>query len=241
MGASGTLGSIVASTVEESDDFELAARIGSRDPLTDALDADIIVDVTTPTVSPAIVDFAVGNHIPIVVGTSGWTADRIAYVAARLGDRPDATVVIIPNFALGAVLSTVYAEQAAPHFDSAEVIETHHAGKVDSPSGTALRAAERISAARRRSSPAAPHADQRARGQLVDRVPVHSLRMHGVLAQQEVRFGRDGERLTITHEALSYDVYRPGILLALHGATSVRGVVVGLDALMVLSERGTDA
>lgn len=232
VGATGSLGSIVATTVDESDHFELSARISSRDPLADALDADIMVEVTTPSASPSIVDFAVGNRIPIIVGTSGWTAERIAYLSARLGDDQHAPVLIVPNFAIGAVLSTVFAEAAAPYFDSAEVIETHHWGKVDSPSGTAIRAAERIAGARAPGSEPAPHTDQRARGQVVAGVPVHSVRMRGVLAKQDAIFGRDGERLTISHEALSYDAYRHGILLALEGVTEVRGVVVGLDKLM---------
>src|SRR5690606_4935563 len=149
---------------------------------------------------------------------------RIAYVRARLGDEARASVLIVPNFALGSVLAMAFAESAAPLYESAEVVETHHFEKIDSPSGTAIRTAERIAAARSERIEA-PHADQRARGQSVEGVPVHSLRLRGVLAMQEVVFGRESERLVLRHEALSYDAYRPGILLALRSVREVRGVV----------------
>ena len=152
-----------------------------------------------------------------------------------LGDEPQSGVVFIPNFSLGSVIATAFAAQAARFFDSIEIVETHHAGKVDSPSGTAVRTAELMGAARTDIGPvAAPHVDQRARGQQVSSIPIHSLRMNGVLARQDVHFGGTGETLTISHETLSASSYEAGILVGLRAAREARGVTVGLDRLIDL-------
>jgi 4-hydroxy-tetrahydrodipicolinate reductase len=154
-------------------------------------------------------------------------------VEARLRSHPDLGVVIVPNFSLGSVLATRFATLAATWFDSIEIIESHHAGKTDSPSGTAIRTAEAMAAARTDLGPVeAPHVDQRARGQQVASIPVHSLRMSGVLARQEVVFGGVGETVRIVHETLSDASYEAGILLALRATPAQRGVVVGLDPLL---------
>lgn len=235
VGSGGRMGSLITRLIADSADLELHVGVG-RDGSLDAIEgADVVIDVSLPAVSPQVVDAALDRRIPIVVGTSGWTAERIAPVARRVGEDPELGVLIIPNFSLGSALATRFAELAAPHFESIEIIEAHHAGKSDSPSGTAIRTAELIGAARADLGPvAAPHVDQRARGQQVASIPVHSMRMSGVNARQEVVLGGSGETVRIVHETLSEDSYAPGILLALRSAPATRGLVVGLGALLGL-------
>lgn len=235
VGSSGRMGRLVAGVIEASPEFEVIAGLGSADSLEAMAGADLVVDVTVPGVSQTVVETAVGLGINVLVGTSGWTADRIAGVERMLGDEPQSGVVFIPNFSLGSVIATAFAAQAARFFDSIEIVETHHAGKVDSPSGTAVRTAELMGAARTDIGPvAAPHVDQRARGQQVSSIPIHSLRMNGVLARQDVHFGGTGETLTISHETLSASSYEAGILVGLRAAREARGVTVGLDRLIDL-------
>jgi 4-hydroxy-tetrahydrodipicolinate reductase len=235
VGASGKMGRLVARLVEEADDFELVAKIGSSGDLEDLLGADIAVDVTTPAASPAIVEFAVSHGIRTLVGTSGWSGERIAVLEHSVAARGDTGVIIVPNFSLGSVLATTFATMAAAYFDSVEIVEAHQLAKIDSPSGTAIRTAELIGKARAAAGPVmAPHSDQRARGQKVAGVPVHSLRLAGVVARQDVIFGGTGELLTLTHQTLAPTAYEAGIRLALGAVRTVTGVVVGLDKLLAL-------
>lgn len=235
------MGRLAIGLIEASDDLEVHAALDSRSNLDEMLGADVALDVTHPGASAAIVEFATGAGIPIVVGTSGWSHDRIAEIAAAMRGHDDAgAVLFIPNFSIGSVLGSAFAALAAPYFDSIEIVEAHHAGKVDSPSGTAVRTAELIGEVRAQAGPvAAPHADQRARGQLVAGVPVHSLRMSGLLAEQRVVLGGDGETLTLSHSTSSPSSYARGILLALRRAPETSGVVVGLDALLDLGLPGS--
>ncbi|MGN6325425.1 4-hydroxy-tetrahydrodipicolinate reductase [Pseudolysinimonas sp.] len=235
VGATGRMGALAVRLVETADDLALHTALGSADPLDAIAGADLVLDFTVPAVSPEVVTAALDRGIPALVGTSGWNADRIRSLETRLALTPELGVVIVPNFALGSVLATRFAAMAAPYFDSIEIIEAHHAGKIDSPSGTATRTAELIGRARAEAGPvAAPHADQRARGQQVASVPIHSLRMSGVLAEQTVVFGGTGEVLRITHETLGDASYEAGILLGLRATPAVRGVVVGLENLLEL-------
>lgn len=235
VGATGTLGSFIVDLVEASSDFELHAGLSSRDGL-DGLDgADVVVDVTHPAVSPGIVEHAVRAGLPVLVGTSGWSAERVARLSTIVAEVGGPGVLVVPNFSLGSVLATRFATMAARFYESVEIIESHHQGKVDSPSGTAVRTAELIAEARRDLGPvAAPYADQRARGQQVASVPVHSMRMAGVVAKQQVVFGGAGETLTLTHDTISQQAYAQGITVALTAVTSVTGVVVGLDHVLDL-------
>jgi len=236
VGATGTMGRLVSRLVDDSDDFELVASLASKDPLSDMLVADIVVDVTLPAVSQGVVDFAVANGLNVLVGTSGWSADRIVSLEHLLADVPGVGVVIIPNFSMGSVLATSFAAMAAKFYDSIEIIEAHKSSKIDSPSGTAVRTAELIGKARASIGPViAPHADQRARGQQVASVPIHSLRMQGIVAKQDVVFGGMGETLTVSHVTMSETSYEAGILLALRAARGAEGVTVGLDKLLDLS------
>jgi 4-hydroxy-tetrahydrodipicolinate reductase len=236
VGATGTMGRLVSRLVDETPEFELVASLASKDPLSDMLAADLVVDVTLPAVSQSVVDFAVANGKNVLVGTSGWSADRIVSLEHLLADVPGVGVLIIPNFSLGSVLATSFAATAAKFYDSIEIIEAHKASKIDSPSGTAVRTAELIGKARATIGPViAPHADQRARGQQVASVPIHSLRMQGVVAKQDVVFGGTGETLTVSHVTMSETSYEAGILLALRAARGAEGVTVGLDKLLDLA------
>jgi 4-hydroxy-tetrahydrodipicolinate reductase len=235
VGATGRMGTLARRLIDESDDFELAAELASKSSLDEMLGADLAIEFTVPAVSHRVVEFAVDHGISVVVGTSGWSADRIASLDRLVLAKPELGVLIIPNFSLGSVLATSFAVLAAGFFDSIEIVETHHRTKVDSPSGTAIRTAELIGEARANLGPVmAPHSDQRARGQQVASVPIHSLRMQGAVAKQEVVFGGRGEALTVRHEAFSQSAYETGIMLALRAAPSVRGILVGLDKLIDL-------
>jgi len=233
VGATGKLGGIICDVVRGTDGFELAAELGSRDDLAAIAGTDLVIDATTPAASGEVVRTAIEHGIPALVGTSGWSAERIAAVRP-LADAAGTGVMFVPNFSLGSVLGSALAAAAAPFFDSVEIIEAHRDTKIDSPSGTAVRTAELVAAARTEQGPVdAPYADQRARGQQVASVPIHSLRRPGVIAKQEVILSGAGESLSIVHDTVEpARAYAPGIRLALQHATVVRGVVVGLDSVI---------
>lgn len=233
VGASGRLGRLVCRLIDESDEFELVATLGSSSDLSELAGADVAVDVTVPGASAAVVDAALAQGLRVVVGTSGWSGERIASLETRVAAMPGVGVVIVPNFSIGSMLATKFAAMAARFYDSIEIVEAHHASKLDSPSGTAVRTAELMQAARAERGPvASPHNDQRARGQRVASIPVHSLRLAGVSARQDVMLAGEGEVLTISHETLSSSSYEQGILIALRAARTAIGVTVGLDALI---------
>lgn len=236
VGATGRLGSQVCDVIEAMPDAEIIAKLDSRSDLHDMLGADLAVDVTLPSVSSRVVDFALAQGIRVLVGTSGWSADRVAQLATTVESHPGAAVFIVPNFSLGATLQGVAARMLAEHFESIEIIETHHAGKVDSPSGTAVRVAEQISQVRRdRGGVIAPHSNQSARGELVAGVPVHSLRLNGALARQDIIFGGVAESITLTHDTRSREAYSAGIALAIGYAMEHTGVAVGLEHALGLA------
>lgn len=231
-GASGRLGSFVCEVVEDHPKLTLGARLGRSSAPDEGADADILVDVSHPDVSPGIVETAVSRGQRVIVGTSGWNAERLGGLERLVAANPGSAVIVVPNFSLGSVLGTVLAQTVAPYYDSIEIVEAHHEAKVDSPSGTAVRTAELIAAARDGKAVDAPYSDQEARGELIAGVPVHSLRLRGVVAKQEVRFGGDGEVLTITHDTHSQEAYRAGIRLALDAVSQVDGLIIGLDSVL---------
>lgn len=240
-GATGRLGALVCEIVESDPDFTLAARLTSASAPDDGADATILVDVSHPEASPAIVERALRRGQRVIVGTSGWSAERLAELQRLVDELPGAAALVVPNFSLGSVLGTALARIAAPFFDSVEIIEAHHPGKVDSPSGTAVRTAELIADARSGKPIDAPFAEQTARGELIAGIPVHSLRLAGVVAKQEVRFGGAGEVLTITHDTHSNAAYGPGIRAALRAAGELDGLVIGLDRVLGIGSGGADA
>lgn len=238
VGGTGKLGSIIGGVIDASDEYEVVAVLGSASDLSEMDGADLVVDASTPAVSIDIVRAAVERGINLLVGTSGWSAERIAAIRP-LVEAAGTRAVFIPNFSLGSVMGTALAAIAAPYFSSIEIVETHRETKVDSPSGTAVRTAELIAAARSEVGPVeAPHVDQRARGQRVASVPVHSLRRPGVVARQETIFSGPGESLTLVHDTIDpAAAYAPGIRVALDAAREGSGVTLGLDALIDIGVR----
>jgi 4-hydroxy-tetrahydrodipicolinate reductase len=241
LGAKGRMGSEVSRTVEAADDMELAAVVDvgdARDPLAGC---DVIVDFTHPGAVLDNLRWCISNGRNVVVGTSGFDEARLATVVGWLEDQPSVRVLIVPNFSVGAVLMMSFAAQAARFFESAEVIELHHAAKVDAPSGTAVRTASLIAAARA-AAELGPPPDatvsevEGARGAVVDGVRVHSVRLAGLLAHQEVLLGGHGEILTIRHDSLDRSSFMPGVLLAVRGIAALPlGLTVGLHGLLGLA------
>jgi 4-hydroxy-tetrahydrodipicolinate reductase len=239
LGARGRMGSEVVKAVSEAADCELVAALDQGDSL-DALvsaGAQVVVDFTTPDVVMANLEFLIKNNIHAVVGTTGFSDDRIAQLNTWLAANPKAGVLIAPNFAIGAVLMMEFAEKAAKFFESAEIIELHHPNKVDAPSGTAARTAALISEARKRAGLSAmPDATTTAldgaRGANVGDVPVHSVRLRGLIAHQEVLFGGLGETLTIRHDSLDRAGFMPGVLLGVRQVSTHPGLTVGLEKFM---------
>ena len=241
LGAKGRMGSQVCRTVESAGDLELAAQVDVGDSLDLLSGADVVVDFTHPGVVMDNLRWIVGHGLAAVVGTSGFGEERLGEVRGWLDAQPGARVLVVPNFSVGAVLMMRFAAIAAPFFESAEVIELHHAGKADAPSGTAGSTAAMISAARAEagSGPmpdATATAAEGARGAEVDGVHVHSVRLAGLVAHQEVLLGGHGEVLTIRHDSLDRASFMPGVLLAVRAiGTLPPGLTVGLDGLLGLS------
>lgn len=235
VGGTGTLGGIIRAVIDAEPQFTVHAALSSRDDIAQIAGADLVVDASTPAVSVDVVRASVERGVNVLVGTSGWSAERIQLVRP-LVEAAGTGAVFIPNFSLGSVLGTALAAAAAPFFPSIEIVEAHRDTKPDSPSGTAVHTAEAIAAARGEAGPVqAPHVDQRARGQQVAQVPVHSLRRPGVIAHQDVVLSAAGETLTITHDTVDpAAAYAPGIRLALAHAVTARGVIVGLDSFLDL-------
>ncbi|GAA3166211.1 MULTISPECIES: 4-hydroxy-tetrahydrodipicolinate reductase [Streptomyces] len=241
IGAKGRIGSEAVKAVEAAEDMELVAALGRGDrleALTDA-GAQVAVELTNPDAVMGNLDFCVRHGIHGVVGTTGWTDERLAQLRTALAASPGTGVLIAPNFSVGAVLTMTFARQAAKFFESAEVIELHHPNKADAPSGTATRTAQLVAAARAEAG-CAPQPDATstaldgARGASVDGVPVHSVRLRGLLAHQEVLFGGVGETLTIRHDSLHHSSFMPGILLGARRVVSTPGLTVGLEHFLDL-------
>jgi 4-hydroxy-tetrahydrodipicolinate reductase len=239
LGARGRMGQEVCRAVNAADDMELVAMIDQGDWLFNASDAgaEVIVDFTNPDVVMDNLHWCVDQGINVVVGTSGFTEQRIERVRGWLAHKPEIGVVIAPNFAVGAVLMMEFAQRAARFFDSVEIIEQHHPAKVDAPSGTALRTAQLISQARATAG-MGPMPDATkdeapgARGTDVEGVRVHSVRAAGLVAHQEVLFGTTGETLTIRHDSFDRASFMPGVLLAVRTVRSRPGLTIGLGALL---------
>ncbi|WP_309065258.1 4-hydroxy-tetrahydrodipicolinate reductase [Microbacterium sp.] len=238
VGGSGKLGGVIRAVIDELDGFEVHRILTSGSDLGDLDGAQLVVDASTPAVSVEVVRAATERGINVLVGTSGWSQERIALVRP-LVEAAGTGAVFIPNFSLGSVIGSALAAAAAPFFEFAEVVEAHRDTKIDSPSGTAVRTAELMTAARDEQGPfRAPHADQRARGQQVAGVPVHSLRRPGVIARQEVILSGAGESLAIVHDTVDpATAYAPGIRLALPYARDARGVTVGLEHMIDIGIR----
>lgn len=239
LGAKGKVGATIVDAVEAADDLTFSVGVDAGDPLALFTESqtEVVVDFTHPDVVMDNLQFLIEAGINAVVGTTGFTDERIAQVRSWLADEPDVAVLIAPNFAIGAVLSMEFARQAARFFESAEVIELHHPFKVDAPSGTATRTARLIAEARK-GLPPSPDATSTgldgARGADVDGVRVHSIRLAGLVAHQEVLFGTMGETLTIRHDSLDRTSFVPGVLLGVRNVAAHPGLTIGIEPLMGL-------
>jgi 4-hydroxy-tetrahydrodipicolinate reductase len=241
LGARGRMGRTVCETIEDASDTELVAQVDHGDALESLLGADVIVDFTHVAVVMDNLRWCVEHDLNVVVGTSGFSDERLAEVRSWTGKAPDVRVLIVPNFSIGAVLMMSFAAQAARFFESAEIIELHHNRKMDAPSGTALRTAALMGEARAKAGLGAPpdateQERDGARGTTVDDIHVHSVRMDGLLAHHEILFGGHGEILTIRHDSMDRASFMPGVMLGVRGiATLAPGVTVGLEPLLGLA------
>lgn len=236
VGAAGRMGQAVCSAVEADPQLELVAAIDIDDSLEELVEAecDVAVDFTVASAARRTLQFLAANKIHAVVGTTGFSDDDLASFAEAFSA---SNCLIAPNFAIGAVLMMRFAELAAPHFSTAEVIEYHHDAKVDAPSGTAIHTAERIAEA------SADWADDPTRqevlpgargGQGASGVRVHSVRMKGVVANQEVLMGTTGQTLSIRHDTIDRTSFMPGVLLGCKRIADFEGLTLGLDAFLEL-------
>ncbi|MDQ4007850.1 MAG: 4-hydroxy-tetrahydrodipicolinate reductase [Actinomycetota bacterium] len=245
LGAHGKMGSQACQAVEEADDLSLVARIDQGDSI-DALAesfTDVVVDFTHPDVVMDTLEYCIRTGIHAVVGTSGFDDGRLAQLRRWLDEAPEEAgrpgVIVVPNFSIGAVLMMRFAAEASRFFESVEIVEMHHPTKADAPSGTARRTAEMVAAAREKAgAPAIPDATTQeepgARGADVAGIRVHSQRIRGLVAHQEVLLGGVGETLTIRHDSLDRVSFMPGVLLGVREVAAHPGLTVGLEPLLGL-------
>lgn len=240
IGAHGRMGRAMAEGIEAQPDMEVVARLGSADEITaeSLAGAEVALEFTTPAASLDNVLALLEAGVHVVVGTTGWTEDKLDVVRAKLAEHPSLGVLIAPNFALSAVLAMMFARKAARFFESAEVIELHHPDKLDAPSGTALATARLIGQARRQAGlgpvPDATEGDDRSRGQVVDGVHVHAVRLRGLTAHEEIVFGNAGEQLTIRTDCFERASFVPGVVLGVRQTPHRPGLTFGLENLLDL-------
>lgn len=238
LGARGRMGATVCEAVSKAPDLELVSALDMGDSLTELVTAgaQVVVDFTHPDSVMANLNFLIQNNMHGVVGTTGFTAERLTDLETLMHDS-SSNILIAPNFGLAAVLMMKFAEEAAPYFESAEIVELHHPRKADAPSGTARRTAEMMGRARLAAN-CEPMPDATsdelagARGAVVDGIPVHSVRMLGMVAHQEVILGGPGETLTIRHDSYDRFSFMPGVLLGIRKIDSTRGLTLGLEHLL---------
>jgi len=240
IGAAGRMGTEVCRAVEAAPDLALVGRFDQGDDLGDLGGADVVVEFSVPDASAANVAACLDRGTHVVVGTTGWTRDKVAAVRSQLTERPGVGVLIAPNFAIGAILMMSFAQQAARFYESVEVVELHHPDKVDAPSGTAARTASLIAQARQDAGlgavPDATTSDPAgARGARVDGIHVHALRLRGLVAHQEVLFGSTGELLTLRHDSFDRVSFMPGVLAGVRRVGEHPGLTVGLESYLGLT------
>lgn len=235
LGARGRMGATVVDAIEAADGLELGASLDIGDDLAALVESrcDVVVDFTTPDAVMGNLEYAISQGIHCVVGTTGFDDDRLSQVRAWTQQQPEVGVLIAPNFSIGAVLMMRFSAMAAPYFESVEIVELHHPDKVDAPSGTATHTAQAIASARATAGlgevpDATSSSLPGARGASVDGIPVHSVRLRGLVAHQEVLFGGAGESLTIRHDSLDRACFMPGVILAVRAVARYPGVHVGL-------------
>ncbi len=239
LGAKGRMGTESVKAISAADDLELVASLDLGDSL-DLLKssgAEVVLDFTHPDSVMKNIEYAINSGIHVVVGTTGIDSQRMDVIKSLLAKNPKVGAIIAPNFALSAVLMMQFAAKAATYFDSVEIIELHHPDKADAPSGTATRTAELISDARAKAKKSAmPDKTSSglagARGAKVGDVPIHSIRLRGLVAHQEVLMGDQGETLSIRHDSIDRSGYMPGVLLAIRSVKTRAGLTFGLENLL---------
>jgi len=229
LGSSGRMGQLTLKLIEQSKDLELHSALTSKNSVAESMGADLLIDLTKPEASTAIVDFAIKNNLRLLVGTSGWTKEKLADVEKQIIGS-SATVTIIPNFSIGSVLATKFVSEAGKYFDQIEITETHHPKKLDAPSGTSLFTSQAISASRG-GRPASPVTEGN-QAPLFNGIPITSLRIEGAHAEQEVSLAAPNESLYVKHVVTSHEVYSQGILLAIKKTMQLTGLTVGLLPLL---------
>lgn len=236
-GARGRMGQEIVRAVTAAPDMDLVAAVDAGEDRSAVLGADVVIDFTHPDAVMDNIDWCLERGIHMVVGTSGFTTSRLAEVRAGVAAHPGINVLVASNFSISAVLMMHFAQIAAPFFESVEVIELHHPGKADAPSGTAATTAEQIAAARR-AARCAPMPDATtvdpggARGAVVDGVHVHAVRLRGLFAHQEIVFGNPGEMLTIRDDSFQRASYMPGVLAAVRAVADRPGFTFGIESLL---------
>lgn len=241
IGAKGRMGKEVVAAVSNAPDLQLVAAIDLGDELgaLTKAGAEVVVDFTNPDVVMQNLEFAIAHGIHAVVGTTGFDEARLAKVREQLAKAPKTGVLVAPNFGLGAVLMMQFSATAARYFESVEIVELHHPDKADAPSGTASRTAELITQARADAKrPSMPDKTSKslpgARGARVGDVPIHALRLRGLVAHQEVIFGDQGETFTIRHDSMDRSGFMPGVLLGIREIVSHPGLTIGLENFLEL-------
>ncbi len=240
VGAKGRMGSHVVDAVNEAEDTQLALALDAGDDISaiNPSNTDVAVEFTVPASALNNVVALIENDVNVVVGTTGWTEEKLVQIKQVLLRHPNVSVFIAPNFAVSTVLSEYFATIAAEYFESAEVIEFHHPDKVDAPSGTAFHTAAAIGASRKKASmpeiPDNTQFDGGSRGQVIDGVHVHAVRLRGMNAHQEILFGNPGEQLVIRADSFDRKSFMPGVLLAVRHASDKPGLTIGLDKYMNL-------
>ena len=229
IGASGRMGQLTLGLIEKDPSLTLHSALGSGNSLNEAIGADLVIDFTNPDVSERVVDFAIENNLRLLVGTSGWSKEKIDLVRAKMSGTK-AVVAIVPNFSIGSVLATKFAADASKYFDGIEIIETHNVSKVDAPSGTALYTSLAISDAR--GGKPANEQSRPEKDPLFNGIPIKSLRLADKHAEQEVTLTAPDEFLYVRHEVTSHEVYAKGILLSIHQVMKLSGLSVGMLSLM---------
>jgi 4-hydroxy-tetrahydrodipicolinate reductase len=243
LGARGKMGRQSCQAVEAADDLELVAQVDQGERIESIVDAgaEVAIDFTHPGAVMANLEFCVSNGIHAVVGTTGFDEARLATLRGWLDAAPaQVGVLVAPNFSIGAVLLMRFAAEAAPYYESVEIVELHHPTKADAPSGTARRTAEVVAAARKEAGcqPMPDATSQEltgARGADVDGVRVHAVRARGLVAHEEVLLGAEGEILTLRHDSLERASFMPGVLAGVRGVAARPGLTVGLEPFLGLS------
>lgn len=227
IGSTGRMGQLAIKLIEESEDLSVHSQLSSSSKLEECLGADVILDLSKPDVSESVADFVMANNLRAVIGTSGWSKEKLDGLRKKMAGS-SATIAVVPNFSIGSVLSTKFAAEASKYFDSVEIIETHHTSKLDAPSGTALFTSQEISSAREEK----PSSTNSLDAPLFSGIPILSKRIDGAHAEQEVFLRNPEESIYLKHVVTSHEVYSAGLMISLRKISSVSGLQVGLLSLL---------